>query len=80
MRYGLPALALAIAALGLTVFIVREEETAQTPAAEEPELCEVGKVQQDGSVTLNENQAGNYEYIAFITSSGIKILGACPSE
>lgn len=45
-----------------------EPETSSTA------LCEVGTQHPDGSVTINETQPGEYEYIALATSDGIKIF------
>ncbi len=46
-----------------------------TPTPEAP--CEVGVVNPDGSVTINETHAGTFDYTIYATSDGIKVLGDC---
>jgi len=53
------------------VLYIKEDPEPQTSSAA---LCEVGTKHPDGSVTINESNPGEYEYIALATSDGIKIF------
>lgn len=59
------------------VFYVFTPDKVEDEPAPDYEICEVGKIHEDGSVTFSQSNPGTSELLILQTTTGIKVLAKC---
>lgn len=68
---------IAAACIATFLFIVTNANKRAEQELIQPELCQVGHANPDGSITLTEDTAGIYQYHVLVTATGVIVLAPC---